>query len=59
MFFCGLAVAGTKNKRVKKKKTFSKGSWMGYCPFACVESRYNGVYHDTVPDGAAQRATGA
>ena len=27
---------------------------MGYCPFACVESRYNGVYCDTRPGGAAQ-----
>ena len=26
---------------------------MGYCPFACVESQYNGVYRDTGPGGAA------
>ena len=43
----------------KKKKNYSEGNWMGYCPFACVESRYNGVYRDTGPGGATQRAAGA
>ena len=32
---------------------------MGHCLFACVESRYNGVYPDTGPGGATQRTAGA
>ena len=45
-------------KNDEKKKNYLEGSWMGYCPFACVESRYKGVYRDIGPSGAAQRAAG-
>ena len=59
-FFCGLPVEHMKKKKTseKKKKFCSEGSWMGYCPFSCVKSRYNGVYRDTRPGGAAQRVAG-
>ena len=38
---------------MRKKKICSKGSWIGYCLFAYVESQYNRVYRDTGPGGAA------
>ena len=27
---------------------------MGYCPFACIESQYNRVYHDVGPGGGSR-----
>ena len=45
--------------RMREKKKAQKAVEWATAPFACVESRYNGVYRDTGPGGAAQHTTGA
>ena len=46
-FFYGLPVGGKKNEKKNdvKKKTVQE-SWMGYCLFSSLVSRYNVFYHD-------------
>ena len=64
-FFCSLPVGGTKRKkkRMEKRKTCRRGSWVGYCPFPsfgrdiafCIATgKGAGVRYDRA--GAQQRA---
>ena len=48
--FCGLTVAGTKEKKKGGKNVQETG--IGYCPFSfCARSRYDKLYRDTGVQG--------